>query len=234
MTHGAVIGIVEDNQDPEGMHRVKVRLPVDSEIRTRWCRVVTPMAGTARGLVILPEVGTEVLVTYTYQSHHPIVMGALYNGEDDPPEPYRNDDEENNRRVFWSRNGNMVDFDDTEGEEKVGIGSLVPTRLKVSSAPVYNEFESAEKRTRQYSEGSIFYEAKGQFSIKCASFSLRADMVQIKSGSETKLSGKEVQIECGGTVRASSPDTHVKTPASPPCGQPACGASPAKHLPKVA
>ena len=65
MTHGAVIGIVEDNQDPEGMHRVKVRLPVDSEIRTRWCRVVTPMAGAARGLVILPEVGTEVLVTYT-------------------------------------------------------------------------------------------------------------------------------------------------------------------------
>ena len=63
MINGCVVGIVEDNRDPDGMHRVLVRFPVDDGVKSSWCRMVTPMGGANRGLVMLPDVGTEVLLS---------------------------------------------------------------------------------------------------------------------------------------------------------------------------
>ena len=234
MIAGAVIGIVEENQDPEGLHRIKIRLPVDSEIRSAWCRMVSPMAGQSRGLVMLPEVGSEVLVMHSYRSHQPVVMGALYNGGEDPPEPYHNDDGKNNRRVLWTRNGNMVDFDDTPGAEKVSWGSGATTRLEVTSAPVHHVFNAAEKTIQEHAEGSIFYRALGRISIKCRSFKLKAEMVQLQAQGNAILSGEDITLECGGTIRISSPDTQGKTATSAPQGQSADSSARAKHLPKVA
>ena len=37
----------------------------------------------------------------------------------DKPEPYKNDDEEDNIRIFWSRNSHMVRFDDTREKKKL-------------------------------------------------------------------------------------------------------------------
>ena len=49
---GVVIGIVTNNRDPDGMGRIKVRLPSLSDIdETNWARVAVPMAGiSTRGL----------------------------------------------------------------------------------------------------------------------------------------------------------------------------------------
>ena len=57
----------------------------------------------------------------------PYVLGAVYNGTEDKPEPYHNDDGLNNKRVFWSRNDHMVIFDDTPGMEKVQLGAQAPS-----------------------------------------------------------------------------------------------------------
>jgi uncharacterized protein involved in type VI secretion and phage assembly len=234
MIHGAVVGIVEDNHDPSGMHRVKVRFPVDSDVQSSWVRMTSPMAGEGRGLVILPDVGTEVVMLYCYRSLAPVIVGAVYNGGNDPPEPYHNDDGNNDRRVFWSRSGNMVDFDDTKDREKVGIGSMTTTRLKVESAPVHHVFDSSEEKITQRSSGTTFYQVSGRLSIKCGSFSLDASNIRISAGSNAVISGKSVALTAGTTMRASSPDTQVKTPASPPSSTAASSPAPALHLPKVA
>ena len=85
MINGCVVGIVEDNRDPDGMHRVQVRFPVDEGVKSSWCRMITPMGGAGRGLVMLPDVGTEVLLSHAYRSLAPFVLGALYNGGADLP-----------------------------------------------------------------------------------------------------------------------------------------------------
>ena len=234
MIHGAVVGIVEDNQDPSGMHRVKVRFPVDSDVQSSWVRMTSPMAGEGRGLVMLPDVGTEVVMLYCYRSLAPVIIGAVYNGSDDPPEPYRNSDGNNDRRVLWSRSGNMVDFDDTPDHEKVGIGSMTTIRLKVESAPVHHVFDSAGKTITQVSAGTTFYRAAGRISMKCTRFSLAASNIRISAGSNAVIAGQSIALTAEGTVRASSPDTQVKTTASPPSSTPAESSSPAIHLPKVA
>ena len=234
MIHGAVIGIVENNQDPNGMHRVKVQFPVDCGVQSSWVRMTSPMAGEHRGLVMLPDVGTEVVMLYCYRSLSPVIVGAVYNGADDTPDPYHNGDGNNNRRVFWSRSGNMIDFDDTRDRERVGIGSMTTTRLKVESAPVHHVFNSAEEKIIQKSAGTTFYKVSGRLSIKCSRFSLGASNIRISAGSNAVISGQAVTVTAGTTIRASSPDTQVKTPASPPSSAPASSPVPAIHLPKVA
>ena len=63
--YGVVAGVVTNNQDPDGLGRVKVRLPwLSDSDETLWARVAAPMAGNGRGLYLLPEVYFEFLVEF--------------------------------------------------------------------------------------------------------------------------------------------------------------------------
>lgn len=116
---GPVIGIVTNNQDPDGLARVKVKFPwLSEDHESDWARVCTPMAGPRRGLFFLPEVDDEVLVVFEQADvRKPVVLGGLWNGVDSPPES--NEDGKNNLRVIQSRNEHRIVFDD--GEDKVEI-----------------------------------------------------------------------------------------------------------------
>ena len=86
MFNGTVVGVVKDNVDPEKMHRVLVEFPTEStdkKLESYWCRVSTPMAGKDRGLVIIPDIGTEVILAFAYKSNTPYVLGGVYNAKED-------------------------------------------------------------------------------------------------------------------------------------------------------
>jgi uncharacterized protein involved in type VI secretion and phage assembly len=119
--YGVMVGVVTNNQDPEGLGRVKVKLPwLSAEHESNWARVISPMAGNDRGLYVLPEVEDEVLVAFEHGSvEFPFVLGSLWNGKDKPPG--KNDDGKNNVRALKSRSGNTVALDDTDGKEKIEI-----------------------------------------------------------------------------------------------------------------
>jgi uncharacterized protein involved in type VI secretion and phage assembly len=118
---GVVVGVVTNTQDPAGLGRVKVKFPwlSDSE-ESFWARVATPMAGKGRGFYFLPEVEDEVLLAFEHgDARFPYVLGALWNGQDKPPE--NNDKGENNIRSIKSRSGHVIRLNDTDGEEKIEI-----------------------------------------------------------------------------------------------------------------
>lgn len=223
MINGAVIGIVLDNKDPDGMHRVLVKFPVDAdgELKSSWVRMATPMGGALRGLVMLPDVGTEVVLMYAYRSMSPYVLGAVYNGAEDKPEPYKNDDGNNDKRVFWSRNDHMVIFDDTEGAEKVEFAAKAPTRLNIESGPLWDRLDAAEKQLFEYSDKDIIWEAKETISIKCKDFELETGSTVaieakqtaiFKSGSKTDIKSGSSQTYKGGAV-AINPAAPVPDPS---------------------
>lgn len=122
--YGLVVGIVTNNDDPDGQGRVKIRFPwlSDGE-ESWWARIVSPMAGSGRGLFILPEVDDEVLVGFEQGDiRFPYVLGALWNGKDAPPEADPLDgDGKVVKRVLKTRSGHVVRLDDTDGEEKIEI-----------------------------------------------------------------------------------------------------------------
>ncbi len=81
-----VIGVVTNNQDPDEMGRVRVHYPsLGEDIEGAWARIVTPSAGNARGLLMLPVVGEEVLIGFEHDdTTRPYVLGSLFNGVDKP------------------------------------------------------------------------------------------------------------------------------------------------------
>lgn len=118
---GVSVGIVTDNKDPEKMGRVKLTYPWrDADDESYWARIAAPMAGSDRGTYFLPEVDDEVLVAFAEGDiRYPYVLGALWNGQDAPPET--NQDGKNDIRKIRSRSGHELVFDDAETAGKVEI-----------------------------------------------------------------------------------------------------------------
>jgi phage protein D len=81
-----VIGLVTNNDDPEGMGRVRVGYPaLGPDVEGAWARIATPGAGHERGVLMLPVPGEEVLVAFEHgDTTRPYVLGSLFNGRDTP------------------------------------------------------------------------------------------------------------------------------------------------------
>ena len=130
---GVVPAIVIDNQDPEGLYRIKVKFPwvkessdqysdsPDTEdFPSTWARVATMMAGPDRGSFWLPEVDDEVLVAFEHGDlRRPYVIGALWNQTDKAIHDNDGQDGKNNFRTFFSRSGHVLQFIDEDGGEKI-------------------------------------------------------------------------------------------------------------------
>ena len=235
MISGLVVGIVLDNVDPDKMHRVQVKYPVDSEneLKSSWCRMMTPMGGKLRGLVMLPDIGTEVLMVMSYKTMSPYVVGAVYNGNADKPEPYHNDDSNDDKRVFWSRNDHMVVFDDTDGAESVSIGAKAPTRLDVKSGPIYQVLDSSQKTITEYCDKDTIWEAKETISFKCKDFKLEASMSVAIGADKTAILASTTSTTIKSTTtqvyKAAKVAVNPAAPCSPP--KPALPTPSHKHPP---
>jgi uncharacterized protein involved in type VI secretion and phage assembly len=121
--YGVYPALVTDVQDPDNQGRVQIKLPFveesDGGSALAWARLATMMAGADRGTWFIPEVNDEVLVAFTAgDPRRPVVIGALWNGVDAPPETM---DSANNVRSVTSRSGHKLTFDDTAGAEKVEL-----------------------------------------------------------------------------------------------------------------
>jgi phage protein D len=81
-----VLGVVTNNQDPEDMGRVRVQYPaLGPDTEGAWARVLTLSAGNARGILMLPVVGEEVLIGFEHNdTTRPYILGSLFNGVDKP------------------------------------------------------------------------------------------------------------------------------------------------------
>lgn len=112
LIRGVSVGVVAQNKDPEGLGRVKIKFPWrENPDESHWARMAVPMAGKERGTWFLPEVGDEVLVACDAERvEHPYVLGALWNGQEPPPET--NSDGKNDIRKIRSRSGHEIIFDD--------------------------------------------------------------------------------------------------------------------------
>jgi phage baseplate assembly protein V len=160
--YGVVVGIVTNNQDPENMHRVKVRFPwLSNEVESNWARVATPMSGKDRGTYFLPEVDDEVLVAFEHgQVDHPFVVGCLWNGKDDAPES--NADGENNHRTIKSRSGHILRLNDKSGNETIEIiDKSGNNKVTIDTAKNSITIEANSDITIKSSTGKLTMQANG-------------------------------------------------------------------------
>jgi uncharacterized protein involved in type VI secretion and phage assembly len=200
---GLVEAIVVDNVDPERLGRVRVRYPsLPDEPESYWARLVMPMAGRNRGWMTIPEIGDEVLVSFMHGDiTHAIVVGSLYNGVDRPP--YANEDEQNNLRVFQSRSGHRVTFDDTQGAERI--------ELVTHNQEIRVEWDAANKVLAVYCGGDIVVQAKDHIDVSCTTFSLTAtEAVEIGAANSMVIdAGALAGVLAGSQVQITAPDVRI-------------------------
>ncbi|NET55089.1 MAG: VgrG-related protein [Symploca sp. SIO2E6] len=119
-----LVGIVTQNEDPEGWGRVRVKFPtLTEEHESNWARIVGYGIGANRGNDCIPEIDDEVLVGFEHGDiHRPYVLGGVWNGKDKPPEHVNDSIQEGKVRLrtFDTRTGHRMQFveEDKGGSHK--------------------------------------------------------------------------------------------------------------------
>ena len=124
-------GKVTNNNDPEGLGRVKVQLQWQRNSTTPWLRISTPYAGSDKGMFFVPEIGEEVVVGFeNSNAEKPYVMGSLYHGKA-RPESFVT--KKNDIKAIRTRTGHTIEFNDTDGDEKIIITDKNQNFIKINT-----------------------------------------------------------------------------------------------------
>jgi len=109
--NGLQIGVVLSNEDPEGEHRVQVRMPlVNGQGDGAWARVAAVDAGDNRGFFFRPEIGDEVVLGFFNDDpRQAVVLGMLHSSAKAAPLQGSDD---NHEKLYRSRSGMQLAFND--------------------------------------------------------------------------------------------------------------------------
>jgi uncharacterized protein involved in type VI secretion and phage assembly len=191
---GVAVAVVTNNKDPDKLCRVKVRYPWhDQAAKSYWARLAMPMAGNDRGLVLIPEVGDEVLVAFERGDlRFPYVLGALWNGNAKPP--VANSNGKNDHRILKSRKGHKLVFDDGP-RGAVEVVHVDGRRVVLDDDGIRIEDAAGNQVRIESASGMISIQANGALTIKAATISIEAvGTMDLKAGGTLTVRGSVVNI----------------------------------------
>lgn len=202
--YGLHIGVVTNNQHPDGEHAVQFRLPnYFDDQNSWWARIATGMGGAEMGgFGFLPEVGNEVLVAFIDgDPNKPIVVAALWNGKDKIPQqikvtekntaldiPNSKQGGKNNYRFLKTRSGHSMMFSDEDGKELISLRTKSGSELYLDDTSGSEKLRMYDKDNKQWFEvdvpgkkitlqtdtGEIYIKAKTKITMECEDFILKA------------------------------------------------------------
>ena len=187
---GVVIALVDDNDDPQAMGRVRLRFPwLGEDAVSFWARVAMPGAGKDYGVVWIPQVGDEVLVAFEHgDPRRPFVIGGLWNGTDTPPlGDSLFDAGKVKRSGFVSRSGHKLVFFDDPGESGIALISS-DNKFRIS-------LNETKGEVHVYFDGKLLLEGTGDVEVKTqGNFKVDASGVEIKASGQTAIKGATVAL----------------------------------------
>ena len=191
--YGVYAALVTDLADPDGQGRVKVRLPWAPDGNgsggyEAWARLATMMAGNNRGSWFIPDVDDEVLVAFEAgDPRRPYVVGALWNGQDAPPESM--DGAGNNYiKKLRSRTGVQITLDDTTGQETLTLETPGGQTLVLKDGPGSIEYRDSNGNRVVMESAGITVTAAAKVTINASTVEVTAGMVTVNAGM-SKFSG---------------------------------------------
>ena len=173
-----------NNTDPDKQARVRVKYPSLSDTEESWwAPVAVPQAGKERGLLMLPQVGDEVIVGFEHgDARRPIVLGSVFNGKDTP--------------------GDELTLD-----QKGGLGVKSQDKIHLHSA---KEFEiksddvmtvEIEKDVTHTIKGKQTANVTGNYTVETkANGNLKAQQMTVEAGATMTVKGVNVSVEATGAL----------------------------------
>ena len=204
--NGVVTALVTNNNDPEGLGRVKVKFPwLVEESESCWTKIMSFMGGKERGSFFLPEVDDEVLVAFEHGNiNYPYVIGSLWNSEDKPPET--NSDGKNNIRKITSRSGHEIILnDDNEGgKEKIEIHTNGGHKILLDDSTGEEKIEIVTSKGHKVLLDDSAGQEKIEIVDKTGSNKMIIDSVQnsinMECGMKLKINANIIEIEADSTM----------------------------------
>ncbi|MCB9663173.1 MAG: hypothetical protein H6732_03600 [Alphaproteobacteria bacterium] len=214
----AVQAVVRAVDDPAGLGRVRVAFPTLEELpESGWLRVALPGAGDGCGLLALPEPGDEVVVLFLYGGLDAgVVVGGLHHEGRPVPEEARalpspertrvaglerstavptagsRGAEGNDRRLWRSRAGHVIAFDDTEGAESVQVWDASGRLGLVLDSATGSVWVCA-------GDGDLHLRAAGDLHLGAG-----GDVVVEAKGAVEVQAGGDLALEAGAEARVSA------------------------------
>jgi uncharacterized protein involved in type VI secretion and phage assembly len=198
--YGVYPAIVEDNLDPEGIGRVKVRLTwapdgggivgIEKEQRYEgWARMAMLMAGNDRGSWFLPDIGDEVLISFEGgHAGRPVVMGMLWNGQDRPPESM-DSERSNDVKVLRMKSGSEIRFEGENGKEKIQLKTPSGQKIMLTDdAGGMIHISDNNGNTLKLDSTGISFHSLATVKIQASQIQMSAGSVNIDAGM-AKFSG---------------------------------------------
>lgn len=211
IVNGIVPAIVTNLKDPEKLGRIKVHFPwLEKESETDWVRVSSFYAGDGRGAFFLPEVGDEVLVAYQMGNiNAPYVIGSLYSKKAKPPED--NADGKNNIKIFKSRCGHTLTFDETDSKQKIELKSNAGHTVTLDDASGKENISIVDKSGSNKiiidtMKNSITIKAGQEITIDSGlTLNLKATNIKVEASAQLELKGAMVTLQASGinTIKGS-------------------------------
>lgn len=184
--YGAYPAVVQDVRDPENQGRVKVSLPWSPDpggsAYQVWARVATFMAGNKQGSWFIPDTNIEVLVIFMGgDPRHPCVIGALWNGQDAPPQSMDSAGA-NNVKQLCSRNGVTITIDDTQGSESLTLQTPGGQKIALQDGPGSILIQDSNGNSIQLNTSGITINAASQVTVSASQAQVTASMVNVNAG----------------------------------------------------
>lgn len=199
-----MIGLVTNNNDPDGLGRVRVKFPtltIDHE--SQWARVVAIGAGTDRGFDCLPEINDEVLVGFEHGDiHRPFVIGGLWNGKDKPPTAIGDSVSSSKVRLrtFKSRVGHtiqLIDEDKTTSKKGVHIKTSSGHEIYLNETDKIIKIRTAGGHLLEMNDmtKSVSLTSTNSLSIKATTISVEATgTLDLKASGVTTVKGAMIKL----------------------------------------
>jgi uncharacterized protein involved in type VI secretion and phage assembly len=199
-----MIGLVTNNKDPDGMGRVRVKLPALSDVESFWAPVGMPSAGKERGVSMLPMPNDQVIVAFENgDPSYPYVIGSLFSGKDLPGKEMALDDgsftlRSDHKANLHTKEDMTVQVDKGKLDIKVDNGDITET-VKGQGGGYTGDFAGAYKLKATQ---AVTIESSQSVTIKApsitveaqASLALKGAMIDVKASGIVNISGSMINI----------------------------------------
>lgn len=215
------IATVIDNTDPDNMGRVRVQMlwQQPNNEMTDWLRVMTPDAGGGkggaknRGLVVVPEVGDQVLVCFRYNDpDRPFVLGSLFQGKTGG-----GGGQGNKSKSLTALSGSVISLDgdaisvvDAKGN-KINLDGAGKISLTCSESIT---LECGGSKITMNKDGKIDVTGKEITIDASAKAVMKSQASFTAEGTAATMQGTTVEIKGDAKVDVGSPATTVKGEAN--------------------
>lgn len=187
--YGVFPALVRDLRDPDGQGRVKISLPWSPDTGSAtyevWARLATFMAGNNRGSWFVPDVDDEVLVAFEGgDPRRPYVIGALWNGQDAPPESMDGAGD-NNKKVLRSRSGVKITLDDADGQETLLLETPGGQKITLKDGPGAVTLEDSNGNSVKLESSGVTVRSAGTVTLEGSTVKISAGSVTVDAGMST-------------------------------------------------